>query len=405
MKRLFDIISCLAAFAGIMVGMSACVPDGFHHRHGGYDPDIDPWRGGGNGGNTTNTMNLEYGYADFYGQYYTDYTDNFLLYLYAGETDADGYFKNSAVMLTLDLLISKTGSLNIASGTYRCSDEGNTSTFIPTYKSKDNDYEGSVLYLQKNKNNYGYYAITDGLVTISRKVTGVYEITADIVTEGNVEYHFTFKGMLDIEDKTQGDVDPVDPENPGDRPLFPGTDEPWKARAQYHGKCVDNDKVDEYTLYLSAGTYAANGVDFVTEGTEIAIEVLTSPSETMSIPAGNYTITSNDPQPFRFYDGWEHDGMLEPSFFYRQYSTKDGDSSLESITSGLLEVNGSGENYSIAFTFGCASGTYKVRYEGGIQFSRDTKSSVSAKCAARASSNGRAMPAMKREVALDRVTR
>ncbi|MDO5442594.1 MAG: hypothetical protein Q4G10_02870 [Bacteroidia bacterium] len=405
MRRLFNILGCVAAFAGIIAGMTACDPYGIRHRNGGYDPDPDPWRGGGErGGGNSSLVTLEYGYADFWGQWYTDNTDNFLLVLYAGETDSEGYFNNSGVILTLDLLLPKKGSLDIASATYKCSDEGDYYTFIPTYKSSENDYEGSALYIQKSKNSFGYYAITGGTVSISRKVTGIYDITADIVVEGNLEYHFTFKGMIDIEDKTQsgGDVDPVDP---GTKPSFPGILEPWKARAQYNGKCVDNNKVDEYTLYLSAGTYASNGIDFVTEGTEIAIEVLTNPSDGRTIPAGTYTCTSTDPQPFRFYDGYEHDGQLEPSFFYRQYSTKEGDFSLESITSGTLEVGRTGDEYAISFTFGCASGSYKVTYDGGIDFYTATKSVSAAKSAARASANGRTMASVKRNVPLNRVTR
>lgn len=405
MKRLLNILGSMAAFAGIMVGMSACIPDGIHHRGGGYEPDPVPVRPGGDAPGISNDIELEYGYADYYGQYYTDKSDNFLLYMCAGETDSEGYFKKSGVILTLDLLLPMRGSREIAAATYMCSDNGDYYSFIPTYKSKDSDFDGSSLYIQTGKNTNATYAVTGGTVQIQRKVTGVYEIKADIVTEGGVEYHFTFKGMIDIEDKTQGggEVEPDDPENPGAKPVFPGANEPWAARAQYNGRCFDNENVDEYTLYLSAGKYASNGVDFVTEGTEIAIEVLTNPSDGRSIPAGTYTCTSTDPQPFRFYDGYEHDGLLDPSFFYRQFSTKEGDYSLESITSGTLEVGKSGEDYSVAFAFGCSSGSYMIRYEGGINFYDAPKSSSAAKSAARASTNGRTKAGVSREVSLNKI--
>lgn len=417
MKRIINIFSCVAAFAGMAAGLSSCYPE-YHQRGQWLEPDDGPGREVTNPDKSSHDIELYYGYGDFYGTWYTDETDNYLVYLYEGETDEDGYFTNSATMLTLDILVPRKGFGKLPSATYLCNDNGANYTFIPSYNDKDEEgnlfLNGSTLYVQKTPDKYAYYSITGGSLNISYKVTGQYEISADIETE-NGQYKFHFKGAIDLEDKTQGggEVDPVDPVDPADRPAFPAPEgAEWKARAQYNGACVDNADVDEFTLYLSKGDYAANGLDFVSSGSEIAIEVLTGKSDGKSIPSGTYSCTSDDPQPFRFYDGFvDENGEMYPSFFFRQYSTKEGDYSLEKITSGTLTVQRSGNDYALSFAFNCSSdgyhpNGYKVNYNGLVPFSKapGLSSSASAK-SVRAMAKGRAVPSVHRESARNKVTR
>lgn len=408
----------MAAFAGIVAAMSSCDPE-YHRRGRGYEPDDGPGRhiDEPDTPSKKDVIEFENGYGEFYGTWYTDDTDNYLVYLYEGETDEDGYFTKSATMLTLDLLVPRKGFGTLPSNGYSCNDNGAVYTFIPSYDDKDEDgnkfINGSVLYVQQRADRYAYYSITGGYLSISYKVTGQYEISGELTTE-NGPYKFHFKGAIDLEDKTQGgDVDPEEPVEPADRPSFPGPEgAAWKARAQYNGTCVDNADVDEFTLYLSKGDYAANGLDFVTSGTEIAIEVLTGRSDGKSIPEGTYSCISKDPQPFRFYDGYvDENGEMYPSFFYRQYSTKEGDYSLEKIISGTLVVQRSGTDYGLSFAFSCPStgyvpNGYKVNYSGPVPFTKAPGlASASAKMSSRAMAKGRAVPSVHRENVRNRVTR
>lgn len=413
MKRLFYIVGCLAAFAGILAGVTSC-DTSYRHRGGPFEPDDGPGRGPGDKPDpVTNTIHFEYGYGDYYGQWYSNDTDNYYVTLVSGQTNSEGKFTSSGAILFLDLIQRRIGGMQIESKTYTCSDNGNYYTFIPTYTLNNKDLEGSVLYLQTSTDSYGYYWVTDGSVDISRKITGVYEISGWIKILDSkdkvVKYEFDYRSGLEIVDKTDPGDEPGDNpgDNPGDKPNFPYPDgSKWTARAQYNGSCADNKSIDEYTLFLSCGDYASNGVDFVSSGSEIAIEVLTTKGNGKSIPAGTYTITSNEPMAFRFYDGYENEGVLYPSYLYRQYSAAQGNFSLESITSGNLVIGGGDDKYSVDFYFGTASGSFAIKYEGKIDF-YDSPDLTKAgdKIAYRTGTAGRKVVKASRNIVHDRVVR
>lgn len=403
MKRLFNIIGCVAAFAGILAGMSACVPDGIHHRKGNYDPDIDPWRGGGK---NSDVINLEYGYADFYGQWYTDNTDNYLLYLYAGDTDSEGYFKNSGVILTLDLLLPKKGDLTIASGVYKCSDEGNTYTFIPTYKSKDNDYEGSVLYIQKNKNSYGYSAIQGGAVSITRKVTGVYEITAEITTQDGKKYSLKFSGMIDIEDKTHG-------QEGGDEDVIPKDVEMnniTRVVAEDWGMIWDGIPCTSYRDYI----LFFYDEDYINSNEYTCIEILTEEKYQLELPAATFNKVVAIGSPDEFVPGAIIAGYSdEDDLAWGTWYCKGG-TAWYAATKGSLDIKASENGYKLTFDFvdedETYGGTFKGSYEGKVDFTlAETKSVDTARrpvgIANRQISRVKVLDKVKREVSLGRVAR
>lgn len=418
MKRLLNISRSAAVILSVFAFLAACTPDITHYRgRDNWPDDNTPGRNGGHGGKDDGTYRLDYGYANYYGYFYptSPATDNYLLYLYSGATDKNGKFTKNGVILTLDLLMYESSSLALANGVYSCSDDGEAFTFIPTYSSDDSEFDGSSLYIQTDLDNYRTYAVTGGSVHITRKVTGVYEIEADIKSEAG-EYSFIFKGMVDIKDDRQGGDEPGGDE-PGEKPSFPGPEgSEWAARALFQNHLDDN-KTDEYTLFLSLGDYAANGIDFKTSGSEIAIELFTTKGAGNSIASGTYKCISENPEPFTFFDGYywtDDDGnnVLDPSYFYRQYSAKDGDYSLEAVTDGNLTINkrmGDSDMYSIEFAYSTESNkSYKIRYEGQVKFEKaDTRSQTKSAGlkAVRSSAAGRTLPPVKREVGANRVER
>ena len=399
MKRLFNISRCLAAIIAIMACAASC-DTSYRHRGGPFSPDDGPNRPGTGGDeDITTVLNLEYGYGDFYGQHYqtNPQSDNYLISLFTGETDEEGYFMKDGVILTLDLVSYKRGALALDEGQYRCSKENGVMLFVPTYKSNDSDVDGSVLYIQRSKNDWAYYKITDGLINITHFLTGAYEIKGTIIAGGK-EYEVNFEGMIDILDCTEDNPGGDEPggdepggDEPGEKPNFPAPEgSEWVAKAVYLGRCADNNNVDEYTLYLSLGEYAANGFDFKSSGTEIAIELLTTIGDGMSIPICKYTCTHDEAEAGRFYDGFESEGTMYPSYFFRQWSTNDGDYSLEAITNGTLEVNpGTNGGYSFAFTYTTASNTYKIRYDGAVKFEKAASQTKAEGLSARGNATGR----------------
>jgi len=359
MKRILHYFCLAAAFAGIMTGAGSCDTSNRHHR-GGIDPEYpeDPTRPGEGGSGENRDITLKVGYGEYWGQWYDNNSDSFLIYLYEGATDSEGNFTGSAHMLTLDILLPKKGDLKLRDGVYTCTDKkGVTQIFIPAYDSIDengNQYlDGSTLYIQRDRSNGKIYGITDGSLTISSLVTGRYEIEAKVMTEAG-EYTFHFKGAINIEDKT----------TQGGDTTFPGSDTyQLKAKALYNGEVYDGS--DDYTLYLYYGEYLDNG-DFKTVGSETVFEFLTKKSGEMKIVPGTYTCTADDFTPGHVLEGLEQDGTVFPSYLYRQYDNQ-GDYSLELITDATLDISGSASNARITVTFKTASGSFKCNFEGPVE--------------------------------------
>jgi len=360
MKRILHYFCLMAAFAGILTGAGSCVDTTRHHRGDNYDPEQpeDPTRPG-EGSGQSRDITLQVGYGEYYGQWYNDKSDSYLIYLYEGATDSEGYFTGSAHMLTLDVLLPKTGELSLREGVYNCTDAaGSTQIFIPAYESIDENGEkyldGSTLYIQRDTKHYATYGITDGQLVVKKLVTGRYEIEARIVADG-AEYTFHFKGAINIEDKTS--------QQGGDNG-FPGSDTyQLKAKALYNGEVYDGS--DDYTLYLYYGEYLDNG-DFKTVGTETVFEFLTKKTGEMKIVPGTYTCTGSDFTPGHVLEGLEEEGTVYPSYVYRQYDNN-GNYSLELVTDATLEISGSASDSRIKAYFKTKSGSYAISFEGPVE--------------------------------------
>ena len=127
----------MAAFAAMLAGFGSCDTSTRQHRGGGIEPEV-PVRPGES---TDDPYNVELidGWGEFYGDHYENNTDNYLIYLYEGETDNDGYFTKSAHMLRLDIILPQSSSIALKEGVYNCSDRGSTFSFVPAYMAKDED--------------------------------------------------------------------------------------------------------------------------------------------------------------------------------------------------------------------------------------------------------------------------
>jgi hypothetical protein len=357
MKRILHYFCLLAAFAGILTGAGSCVDTSRQHRGDNYDPEYpdDPTRPG-EGTEESRDITLKVGYGEYWGQWYNDKSDSYLIYLYDGATDSEGNFTASAHMLTLDILLPKTGNLSIKEGVYTCTDAaGQTQIFIPAYDSTDengNAYlDGSTLYVQKDSKHSSLYGITDGQLVVRKTVTNLYEIEARIVANG-AEYNFYFKGAINIEDKTQGGDDSI-----------PGQDTySLKAKALYNGEVYDGS--DDYTLYLYYGEYLDNG-DFKTVGTEMVFEILTDKTGGMTLTPGTYKCTGSEFKPGYFLEGLEEDGTVYPSYLYRQYDNK-GTFKLDLVTGGELSISRNGSEYQVRASFSTPSGSFLSVYEGPV---------------------------------------
>ena len=359
MKQILKSLCCMAAFAAMLAGFGSCDTSSRQHRGGGIEPET-PVRPG-EGSDNPYIVELLDGWGEFYGDHYENNTDNYLVYLYEGETDSDGYFTKSAHMLTLDFILPQSNTLGLKEGVYNCSDRGGTFSFVPAFNSKDENgnpfLDGSTLYIQTDANHHIKYGITDGKIEIQKLIGNRYDMSITVSANGT-EYNFHYKGAIDITDMTQGD-------NPQIDTGFPGSDTyQIKAKALYNGEVYDGS--DDYSLYLYYGDYLDNG-DFKTKGTEMVFELLTKIDGGKGIAAGRYTCTSNDLTAFHFLDGLEEDGTIYPSYIYRQYDNTGSNWSIELVKDGNIEISRSGSQYSIKAYFTTPSGSFTCQYEGPLE--------------------------------------
>lgn len=152
--------------------------------------------------------------------------------------------------------------------------------------------------------------------------------------------------------------------------VFPG-DKTYtlKADAVYYGDS-NYEGVSEFVLYLYWGEYDEDG-SFISEGTELAFDILCSPSSDMKLASGTYGCTSSVFTPGHFLDGYEENGQIYPSFAYYQMNKQK--SKAVKITAGSIQISSSDKGYSLRVNFqaegpySTTSYSYLVLYDGIIE--------------------------------------
>jgi hypothetical protein len=366
MKRILHYFCLAAAFAGLLTGAGSCISSTGHHR-GGYEPEVpeDPTRPG-EGDVPSRDITLKVGYGDFYGQFYNNNSDNFLVYLYEGNTDAEGYFTGSAHMLTLDILLPKKGDLELKDGVYTCSDAaGPTFIFIPSYESKDEDgnpfLDGSTLYIQRDPKNYQTLAITDGSLIVRRLVTGQYTVEATIVA-GGAEYTFHFKGEIPITDA-----------RPSELPKDIVMDNITRVEARDFGQVWDGIESTDYrdwVLYFY-------DKDAATTNEYTCVEILTQDKYKGELPEMKFTKVVQVGSPKDFVPGVIIGGFTDDDgYAWGTWYCKDTYAHY-AATKGSLDIKREGSNYSFTFDFEDEEydGTFKGSYTGKVDFTVEQQQS------------------------------
>lgn len=415
MKRLLNISRSAAVILSVFAFLAACTPDITHYRgRDNWPDDNTPGRNGGHGGKDDGTYRLDYGYANYYGYFYptSPATDNYLLYLYSGATDKNGKFTKNGVILTLDLLMYESSSLALANGVYSCSDDGEAFTFIPTYSSDDSEFDGSSLYIQTDLDNYRTYAVTGGSVHITRKVTGVYEIEADIKSEAG-EYSFIFKGMVDIKDDRQGGDEEPGGDGDGDGDNIPKNVEMsniTKVVAEDWGMVWDGIPCTSYRDYI---LYFYDK-DYKTTNEYTCIEILTEEKFQNALPNAKFDKVVAIGNPDEFVPGVIIAGYSdEDDLAWGTWYCKGG-TAWYAASKGSLDMKATENGYKLFFdfvdedeTFG---GAFKGSYEGIIEFTvPQTKSGDIVRQPAgmvkRQNSSVNVIKKVNREVSYNRVSR
>lgn len=371
MKRFGNILCCLAAIASGIISFASC--DVTPHRGGGgYEPEKPNRPGEGDG-----TVELYYGYGDFYGPYYNDKTDNYLIYLYEGETDSQGNFTRAATFLTLDFILPRKGDLKLQEGEYICSDRGEAFTFIPGWINRENGQsflDGSKIYIQQSPSKYAEYAISSGKISIYPLITGQYEIKCNVAANGH-EYSFYFKGTIDIEDHSQSQGGGDEGGNEGDIPKNVEMNSINRVVAEDWGMVWDGIPCTSYRDYI---LYFYDK-DYSTTSEYTCIEILTEEKYQRALPDATFNKVVAVGSPDEFVPGAIIAGYSDDDDFAWGTWYCKGGIAWYAASKGSLEMKATEKGYSLVFDFvdedETYGGTFKGSYEGKVEFTvPETKS-------------------------------
>ena len=377
MKRIIHYFCLATAFAGLVAGFSSCDVTNTH-RGGRIDPEYpdDPTRPG-EGTELPRDITFTDGYGEFYGPWYNDKTDNYLIFLYEGETDRDGNFTSSARKLTLDIILPKSDEITLKEGVYDCSDEDNTTfIFVPTYDSRDEQgnymLDGSLLYVQSDPQHSQKLSITDGKLTVKKFVTGHVGIEGNIKA-GGVDYSIHYKGSMEISDMRGGGGDvPYDVEMKNiSRVVAVDCGQVWEGI-----ECTD---YRDWILYFY-------DKDAATTNEYACVEFLTKENVRGSLPEMKLDKVVQIGNPSEFVPGVIIAGYTDDdNYVWGTWYCKGGYGQY-AASKGSLEIKPSGNGYSMAFDFvdedETYGGSFKGSYTGQVEFTVDQGASQAPRKAA-----------------------
>lgn len=303
--------------------------------------------------------------AVYYGSQNYKNCDEYVLYLYWGEYDEDGSFKDEGTELAFDI-ICKTGySMSIPEGSYSCTSDNITpGHFLDGYEENGQIYP-SYAYYQKSKQNSKTVKITSGNITVSRSGDS-YKLRVFFGAVQPNGYSTTSYLVL-----YEGDIEIVDGRKDSDGgSKVVEMNKFSSVEAEYWGQ-IWNDKdgrvlpVSDWILYLY-GENAAKDSEYT------MIEVLT-PADSKSLEPGIYNEVIGLDDTRLFKPGAVISGYSEPetNIAYGTWYCKGGNA-VFAATKGQVSVASKNDLYSLTFDFidedETYGGQFKGSYTGQIKF-------------------------------------
>ena len=333
----------------------------------------DPW--GDKEKKNSSDLSLWGAVALCWGTRYNSSTTNMILYLYEGQYGSDGDFVGQGTEIALDLVCPPEALGNeISAGKYSFSaDEIYAFNFLEGY-TEDGYVYPSFIYTKESDGTTSLNIITGGTLTVKKESNSRYKISGTLKTDFNT-FDIEYSGEIPITDMCQsGDNGQGSGSGSGDNGGYIEIEQEDALHAvcTYYGKYWSDD-TDDYVLTLYRGTYAEGTNYFVDEGDELQLELLCPVSDKIAIPAGSYTSTFDEFEPFRLLEGYtDEDGTMQPSFLFRQYDAN-RNYSLWPVVEGTLYVSLDGDNYSLSAYISVDNNTvagtsWLYRYSGPITF-------------------------------------
>ncbi len=383
MKRILTLILGLAALTGTAtLAFTSCVEDPFLTPNQGtihnsrHDPGDNTKPDQGKDDKQDQTEANFPGsdkYSDkvkarYFGNKYSNDTDDYVLYFYLGEYDADGNFVDVGTEAAFDMLCPVTDGMKLSAGTYSCtSDDVSPYHFLDGVEEDDSVYP-SFFYRQYSSERSGIDLITDGTVKVSGSGDN-YSLEATFKAGTNT-YKWRYTGPIEFIDETSGSGDDV----PKDVKI-----EKFSRASVENLGAIWTD-ASEQTIPADDWVVTLYGENYDTDNEYVTIELL-SEKGAKSLPTGKFDefINVSNASASVFKSGRIIAGYAEDNTPYGTWYCKGGNAYYAALQ-GALNIEEKDGVYTVDFAFTDTDETYggsfSGKYTGKLETVQSTSSSA-----------------------------
>ena len=388
MKRILTLITSLAALIGAAsLAFTSCVENPFISPQQGtihnsrQDPGDKTKPDTGKDDQTDDQDRTEANYpgsgkyedkakARYFGHKYSDDADDYVLYIYLGEYDADGNFVDVGTELALDILCKPSDGMGIPSGTYTCSQ---TDDITPGHILKGVEQDGyiypSFFYRQYSTEKSTIDLVTSAKAEVSCR-DDKYAIKVYFSTDSDT-YLWRYEGPVEFIDETSGSGDDGDDDVPKDVKI-----EKFSRASVENLGSIWTDSNDQ-TLPVDDWMVTLYGENYSTDKEYVIIELL-SDKDAKSLPTGKYTdfvnmtsATASDFKPGRIIGGYADENTPYGTWYCK------GGTAWYAALVGSLNIEEKDGVYTIDFDFTDTDETYGGSFSGCYSGKLETVSSSS----------------------------
>jgi len=312
--------------------------------------------------------NTDYAMAFYYGDYYGNGLDNYILELVDGELDEYGTLIGSGMFLALDLNTLISNDMAISTGDYLpllVPSESKSFTFV-TGADQGDIIVGSYVYEKTFRGYVNLYIVTGGVVTVERS-RNTYYITAEVIAGGR-EMTFVYEGAISFIDDREEETYNARLENLS------------QAELCYFGQAYGDTGTDYANWILFLGDEDIDLQTLRGHGDMIQIEFNTASSATKKITEGRYKMmaefANKNFKEFSIVPGYiDSNGDYYGAWYFNDDLGREFQA-----TDGWMDVSIDQKNeYTINFEFtdSYSGNTVKGEYSGKVKYTDSTTDSRS----------------------------
>ncbi len=304
--------------------------------------------------------------ARYFGHKYSDEADDYVLYIYLGEYDADGNFVDMGTELALDILCKPSDEMMIPAGTYTCSQ---TDDITPGHILKGVEEDGylypSFFYRQYSTENSTIDLVTSAKAEVSSS-GDKYTIKVYFSTDSD-SYVWRYEGPIEFIDETSGSGDDV--------PKDVKIEKFSRATVQNLGAIWTD--ASEQTIPVDDWMVTLYGENYNIDNEYVTIEIL-SEKDAKSLPTGKFDefINVSSASASVFKSGSIIGGYADGNIPYGTWYCKGGTAYYTALE-GTLNIKEKDGVYTVDFAFTDTDETYGGSFSGCYTGKLETVNSYS----------------------------